>query len=164
MGWLLVLLATAAVAFFVVKTMKAATVKQQAQDRELQRDVLDNASVGAQSPSSDEKPSAGAAISALAGGVGAGGTGNAGSTADTRDGSDSGSSGETGNTGSVSNTGDTAKEIVEMIKILNLAESDAGRLNISREAFVALRQTDAANMPDAATVDAVASRLRKMLA
>ena len=75
----------------------------------------------------------------------------------------SGSSGNSGNLGDSGSLGNSAKDIVEMIKILNLAESDASRLNISREAFVALRQEDAANMPSAAIVDDVASRLRKML-
>lgn len=62
------------------------------------------------------------------------------------------------------NTGNAATDIAEMMKILNLAESDASRLDITRDEFEALRQADAAVIADAAKIDNVASRLRKMLA
>ena len=173
MGWLLILLATALVAFFVVKTMKAATMKQQSQNRQLQQEARDN------SPVESETQTSARLSNESAGSAGAGaGAGAADADASTSAvmgaaavagaaGIAAGASAAVSSTGANSqgiNSGNTGADVVEMMKILNLAESDASRLNISRDAFVALRQSDAAAMPDAATVDDVASRLRKMLA
>ena len=61
------------------------------------------------------------------------------------------------------------REIREMIKILNLAEVDSVRLNISAEQFNALRAEDSANieataMPSRDAQADIADRLRRMLA
>lgn len=61
----------------------------------------------------------------------------------------------------------TAEEIREMIKTLNLAHSDAPRLGISAEQFNALRYSDSSSdgttLPDEASRQEVARRLRRML-
>ncbi len=61
------------------------------------------------------------------------------------------------------------QEIREMIKILNLAEADSGRLEISTEQFNALRaensaSVDASAMPSSEAQAEIADRLRRMLA
>ena len=61
-------------------------------------------------------------------------------------------------------SGDTLTDVREMIKILNLDGPDAARLQIQRDQLVALRKGDADGVPDAATLDSVASKLREMLA
>lgn len=70
---------------------------------------------------------------------------------------------------STENRQDELQEIREMIKILNLAESDSGRLGISSEQFNALRAEDSARrdtaaMPSGDAQAEVADRLRRMLA
>ena len=64
---------------------------------------------------------------------------------------------------------DELREIREMIKILNLAEADSGRLEISAEQFNALRTEDSASigttaMPSRDAQSDIADRLRRMLA
>ncbi len=64
---------------------------------------------------------------------------------------------------------DELREIQEMIKILNLAEADSVRLEISAEQFNALRTEDSASidktaMPSRDTQSDIADRLRRMLA
>ena len=61
------------------------------------------------------------------------------------------------------------REIREMIKVLNLAEVDSVRLEISAEQFNALRAEDSASvdtgaMPSRETQSDIADRLRRMLA
>jgi len=51
-----------------------------------------------------------------------------------------------------------------MIKILNLDGPDAARLDISREELDALRKGAASGMPDASSLENVASKLRLMMA
>ena len=97
MWWLFVLLVTALVAFFVVKTMKATALKQQAQNRQLQQNALDDASAESQTLSSEGSQSTVDAMPAgVASGVGAKGdnTGSSGNLAD------SGSSGNSGSSNS----------------------------------------------------------------
>lgn len=61
-------------------------------------------------------------------------------------------------------TGDVRSDIREMIKILNLAPSDAARLSISRQAFTALSAGDDDHVQSTEEINAVADKLRHMLA
>lgn len=62
------------------------------------------------------------------------------------------------------NTGDVGHDVREMIKILNLSDTDAGRLAITKEQFSAIRQDNGSDMPAEGDLSSVADRLRHMLA
>jgi len=177
MWWLLVLLITALIAFFAVKSITASTVKKQLQNKLLGQEALDSTVAGSETTSS-EQPTADAGnvtgagseitgtASAAADASGTSGVAGAASMAAAAGGAASANNGRSssGLGANAVDTGNAATDIAEMMKILNLAESDASRLDISKAEFEALRQADAAAIPDAAKIDNVASRLRKMLA
>ena len=174
MLWLITLLVLAVVAFYVVKMMKSNTQKQQAEHDQLQCQRLDSAAApdGSTNATRDghadtattgvtESPldttaataaaAAGVTATAMASDVAATGTAARTSTA-------------TSAADNLPASGDTLTDVREMIKILNLDGPDAARLQIQRDQLVALRKGDAGGVPDAATLDSVASKLREMLA
>ncbi len=150
MWWLVTLLIVAAIAFFAVKSMKAKTEQQQAEHDVVQQARLD-ASAAAQSAP---------AAPALAQATADGGTSTVAAAASV--GLAATAAGAVSTAGI--STDNTLSDVREMIKILNLDGPDAGRLQISREQMTALRTGEQAGLPDAATLDDVASRLRQMLA
>lgn len=158
--WFITLLVVALAAFLIVKAVKAQSERKSAdEDRQLPDSgltgSLDHKSMDAGSTAASAAASA-AATSATAGAT-ATGAAAAGSAA---------------TTGAADlSTGDQLHDIREMIKILNLAEPDAARLDITREQFAALRAAGAQNgintasslPPDDKLAD-VAHRLRTMIA
>ena len=170
MLWLITLLVLAVVAFYVVKMMKSNTQKQQAEHDQLQRQRLDSAAAPDGSTNAtrdghadttttgvtDSPLDTTAATAAAAAGVTA--------TAMAAKGTAARTSNATSAAGNLPASGDTLTDVREMIKILNLDGPDAARLQIQRDQLVALRKGDAGGVPDAATLDSVASKLREMLA
>ena len=194
MLWLITLLVLAVAAFFVVKMMKSNTQKQQAEHDQLQRERLgsttgpqgsssapheshagtsptDSTESSLSSTAATAAAAAGVTATAMAAGAAATSTAPSGTTPSgttptgtAPTGTAAKGSAATSADDSRLASGDTLIDVREMIKILNLDGPDAARLQIQRDQLVALRKGDADGVPDAATLDAVASKLRQMLA
>jgi len=103
---------------------------------------------------------AGAAAAAVAAGAQAGGTSGATSGATARVSTGSHSTGATNDATQLAG-GDKHGNVREMMKILNLRDTDASRLGISKDDFNRLWKGDAS--ADAGLVDEVTDRLQRML-
>jgi len=174
MMWLTTLIVLAIVAFMIVKYLKSKTEQQLAEHNQQQKQRLDasaamNEAVVNDSTASDASHvsdgSAGgtAATVAAATAAGAAAVGSAVATSSSSSTSSSATTGVAVGDGGI-NSGDAVSDVREMIKILNLDGPDATRLQISREELTALRKGDSEGIPDAASLEQVASRLRAMLA
>lgn len=175
--WFITLIVLALAAFFIIKAAKAHASRQAEEQKSLENgqgaQIESNSenspstiegAPSAESPLADtssasQAPAAYSAVDAATAtmaGSAAALAANAASESARSSGSD--------NVQSELNTGDNMRDIQEMMKILNLAESDAGRLDLSREQFNALRKGDAQNSPSEDTLPELANRLRNMIA
>lgn len=135
--WFITLLVLALAAFFIVKSIKAQSLRQAAEQRRLTDGSGVAGNLGHTAPVSSSSTSVSEKIE---------------------------ESEPASQPHPALNSEDSLHDIREMIKILNLAESDASRLGISATAFAALRGTGNANDLPTDSLDSVADRLRKMLA
>ena len=168
--WLVTIIVLALAVFFTMKVLKSQDLRKAAEkEREMQRpglegslkkaDSVANENLASEahesgsstdiSSSSDTAPASGQAITASAS--------VAASSASKTTVSASGAF-------PLINSADPKEGIREMIKILNLAESDAGRLGISREEFNRMRHGDDDSQPSGESLTVIADRLRNMLA
>jgi hypothetical protein len=154
--WFITLLVVALAAFLIVKAVKAQSERKSADE---DRQLPDSGLTGSLDHKSMDAGSTAASAAATSATAGATATGAA-------------AAGSAATTGAADlSTGDQLHDIREMIKILNLAEPDAARLDITREQFAALRAAGAQNgintasslPPDDKLAD-VAHRLRTMIA
>ena len=151
MWWLVTLLVLALIAFFIVKMMKSKTLEQQSQHEQSQQERLANAEAAHQASAKNTPPSDSTLTSGSAEVSGLAGVASGAAVAATA-------------VGSNLSSGDTLADVREMIKILNLDRPDAGRLQISSEQLMAIRQGQTDKLPDADTVNMIAKKLRNMLA
>jgi hypothetical protein len=166
--WFITLLVLALAAFLIVKAVKAQSARKSAdKDRQLPDSGLtgrlDHKSMDAGSTT----VSAAATTAATTAATSAATSATAGATA-----TGAVAAGSAATTGTADeSTGDQLHDIREMIKILNLAEPDAARLDITPEQFAALRAAGAQNgtntassLPSDDKLADVAHRLRTMIA
>lgn len=165
MWWLFSLLIMALAAYFAIRAIKASTQKQQAEQERFHEGRLNEPSTASNTETNSAEsspahatagPGSFSSTAPVAGAAAVSATVAVAATDAQQEPSDA--------SGSTINTGDTLSDIQEMIKILNLDEPDAGRLHIERSELAALRRGETVGIPDTATLDIVASKLRNMLA
>lgn len=140
--WFIILLVLAAVAYLIVKGVKAQTEKKQAEaDRLAEGSGLEGSlshDNGSRAENNNETTAPTNVSAASVAGVAAAAVAGL-------------------------NSGNKLQDAQEMIKILNLAETDASRLSISKEQFGAIRQGAEDALPGPDQIDEVVAKLRNML-
>lgn len=174
MLWFITLLVLALAAFFIIKAFKSHSARQSAEDQRLREGSGLAGSLNHETHSSTASNTVSAVNTGASGTSGTSGTSGvskpvaagiaavagAAAVAVTAKGTSQTSTAQQDGL----NTGDTSTDVQEMIKILNLAEPDAGRLNISRDQFNALRSGNSSAAPASDQLNDVAAKLRNMLA